>query len=629
MNKTGYSRVVTALGGILGVCWSCGQVTQADFTYGTPTKVPNVNSAAEDSQPQISRDGLELYFLSDRGDSKGESSDNIWVARRSTVRDPWSAPVKLDAPVNTAGPENAPSLSADGFELYFSNSWFSEPASLYVSTRTSKTDPWGPPVKLAPPVNSENKQDCPCISADGLSLYFMSNRPGGTNNPSNSDIFVTTRRTKDAPWGEPEKLGPNVNSDQYEYTPWISPDGLSLFFSRGFSKAHVFVCRRKSATDPWGPAEFFAPVNSGTNVWATGPAGAEWNLSFAQGDPTLYFSRASDLFSNDFDLWQVVVTPVVDFNGDGKVDEKDFLVMAQHWGQEYSRCDIGPRPLGDGNVDVQDLMVFLETMVGRDIVFSPRPHASDVPPDATLAWTSPPFANAHDVYLGTSFTDVNTASRSQPKGVLVSQGQTATTYDPKILMAPGRTYYWRIDEEIPGARGFTVCRGPVSDFKIAPGLASPLTQVVTTASGAQVGMGPEKTVDGSGLTGEQHGVEATTMWLSTGALPNWIQYQFDKGYQLHELWVWNSNQSIEGMLGFGARKVTIEYSVDGTTWTPLANVPEFARAPGLVGYTPNTVVSFGGVSARYVKLTITSTCGGLSVTGLTEVRFFCTQAAKP
>ena len=86
--------------------------------------------------------------------------------------------------------------------------------------------------------------------------------------------------------------------------------------------------------------------------------------------------------------------------------------------------------------------------------------------------------------------------------------------------------------------------------------------------------------------------------------------------------MWNSNQAIEAFIGFGARKVTIEYSADGTTWTALENVPEFARASGTVGYAANTIVNMGGVMAKYVKLTINGTWGGISpVTGLSEVRF--------
>ena len=608
--------------GILAVVWSCGQVARADFTYGVPTKVPNVNTdSAEESQPQISRDGLELYFLSDRADTNGESSHNLWVSKRSTMKGPWSAPIKLPAPVNTAGPETSPSLSADGLELYFSDGIMSNAsADLWVSTRASKDDPWGQPVKLAAPVNSANGEDCPCISADGLSLYFLSNRPGVSSNPGNTDVFVATRPSKIDPWGEPVNLGPNVNTNYYEYTPFISPDGLSLFFSRGFQKAHVYVCKRRTTADPWGPAEFFAPVNSGTAVYSNNPGSAEWNLSFAQGDPTLYFSRATDIFSNDFDLWQVAVTPIVDFNGDGKVDEKDFLIMTQYWGQEYSRRDIGPRPLGDGIVDAQDLIVFLETAEGREIVLRPGPQASDVSPDVVLRWTSSQFAQAYDVYFGSSLVDVKSADRANPRGVLVSQGQTATTYDPPGLLESGRAYYWRFDFVSAGPNP-TVYQGPVLEFK-TKALAYPITGVTATASTMQPGTGPEKTIDGSGLTVDQHGVAWNTMWLSTGALPNWIQYQFDKVYQLHEMWVWNSNQLIEPFMGFGARKVTIESSVDGTTWTPLSNVPEFARAPGAAGCTPGTYVSFGGVMAKYVRLTILSTWGNTSIAGLSEVRFF-------
>ncbi len=72
-----------------------------------------------------------------------------------------------------------------------------------------------------------------------------------------------------------------------------------------------------------------------------------------------------------------------------------------------------------------------------------------------------------------------------------------------------------------------------------------------------------------------------TMWISTGTLPNWIQYQFDAVYKLDKLLVWNSNQPIEAFIGFGAKDVTVEYSVDGTTWTTLAGVPQFAQATGL------------------------------------------------
>ena len=79
------------------------------------------------------------------------------------------------------------------------------------------------------------------------------------------------------------------------------------------------------------------------------------------------------------------------------------------------------------------------------------------------------------------------------------------------------------------------------------------------------------------MTGDLHGTESTTMWMSTGVLPNWIQYEFDAVYKLDKLLVWNSNQVIEAFIGFGAKDVTVEYSVDGATWTTLADVPQFVK----------------------------------------------------
>ncbi|MBM4023904.1 MAG: hypothetical protein FJ280_00635 [Planctomycetes bacterium] len=247
--------------------------------------------------------------------------------------------------------------------------------------------------------------------------------------------------------------------------------------------------------------------------------------------------------------------------------------------------------------------------------------AADVPRDVTLSWTVGKGSTAHDVYFGTSFADVNNASRTAPTGVLVSRGQSGNTYDTTLMF--GTTYYWRVDGVGTGA---TIFKGQVWSFTAEP-YAYPLQSVTATASSAQVGMGPENTVNGSGLDANgRHAAEPEGMWVSLNAPSHWIQYEFDRAYKLHELWVWNANQVVEPYVGFGAKDVTIEYSLDGITWTALAPVPQFARGPGSPGYAPNTTVSFGGVLARYVKLTITSTWGGIPQCSLSEVQFLSAPA---
>jgi regulation of enolase protein 1 (concanavalin A-like superfamily) len=227
----------------------------------------------------------------------------------------------------------------------------------------------------------------------------------------------------------------------------------------------------------------------------------------------------------------------------------------------------------------------------------------------------------HNVYFGTSRDDVAAATVDNPLGVLVSAGQDANTFDPPGLLALDQMCYWRVDE-IDAAPDAPVFKGEVWSFRVEPA-SYPVRNIQATASSSSEEMGPEKTVDGSGLdANDLHSVEQTDMWLSAmgGPQPTWIQYEFDGDYKLDRLLVWNYNQMLEPVFGFGAKNVTVEYSTDGAAWTTLGEV-EFVQAPGKATCRADTVVDFHGAVARYVKLTINSNWGGF-LNGLSEVRFF-------
>lgn len=86
--------------------------------FGAAGLVPGANSAAEDGQPNVRRDGLELFFFSNRSGTLGLA--DIYAATREATSDPWSTPVNLGPNVNSAaGAETRPSLSWDGTTLYF------------------------------------------------------------------------------------------------------------------------------------------------------------------------------------------------------------------------------------------------------------------------------------------------------------------------------------------------------------------------------------------------------------------------------------------------------------------------------------------------------------------------------
>jgi hypothetical protein len=256
----------------------------------------------------------------------------------------------------------------------------------------------------------------------------------------------------------------------------------------------------------------------------------------------------------------------------------------------------------------------------------PAHAATDVPRDVKLSWKPGIYADKHDVYLGTNFNDVNDASRANPLGVLVSQNQDPNSYSPATVMQWKQTYYWRVDE-VNAPPDYTVYKGDIWSFTTEP-IGYTIENVIVTASSQAVSRGPENAVNGSGLdeSGLLHGKEGDdNMWLSdiAGPQPTWIEFQFDKVYKLYEMWVWNYNEFMEPVLGFGFKDVTIEYSANGTDYTMLGNTHQFARALGAPDYAHDTTIDFGGAAAKYVRLTANSNWGGiLAQYGLSEVRFF-------
>ena len=251
----------------------------------------------------------------------------------------------------------------------------------------------------------------------------------------------------------------------------------------------------------------------------------------------------------------------------------------------------------------------------------PEHEAIDIPRDVVLSWKAGEFAATHDVYFGTVFEDVEAASRANPMGVLLSQGQSQNTFDPPGILALDQIYYWRVDE-VNAAPDNTIYKGEIWSFTAEP-LAYPIANVVATSNAESPAAPPEKTVDGSGLDADdRHSVESTDMWLTypPDEEPLYIQYEFDRIYKLHEMLVWNYNSQFEMILGFGLQGVTVQYSVDGTDWTILGDF-ELARGTGTVTYTANTVVDLGGAAARYVRLVVNSGWGTMGQYGLSEVRF--------
>jgi len=284
---------VTHLDALRSVQWS---------DWSTPVNLgPVINSSANDQHPAISRDGLSLYFVSDR--AGGQGGLDIYVSQRAREGDPWGPPKNLGTTINTAGTEMAPNLSIDGHRLYFHSD---RPGGcgdfdLYVSTRRHVHDDfgWGPPVNLGCVINSSAKDAGPSITEEGgiPTLYFTSTRPGGFGD---FDIYKS-RLQWNGTWGPAEHVD-ELSGPARDTRTAISRDGLEMFLSsdvtgrpNGVGSQDLWRSTRKSTRDAWS-----LPENLGPTVNSTAFDGAP-ALSF--DGSTLYFFSARPGGYGAYDLY--------------------------------------------------------------------------------------------------------------------------------------------------------------------------------------------------------------------------------------------------------------------------------------------------------------------------------------
>jgi len=361
MNWLNSKRMVLVVVGIVAVMVISGGNAKADFTFGEPVNLESVIPVIDPVQENIecfSSDGLEIYVVSLRPGGQGGS--DLWVLRRSFVDEEWGPLENLGPAVNSPDRDSGASISADGLTLFFRSQRPGGygPEDIYVTTRPTKDAPWGQAVAMEPPVNSSSWDGWPCISADDLELYFSSGRSGGFG--PYYDLWVTKRATTDDAWGEPENLGAVINTPHVEMDPHLSPDGRLLFFNDGgtlpnvtrpggYGGDDIWMTRRQTLSDPWQ-----TPVNLGPKV---NSSKAEFCPCISPDGSMLYFTTWD---AGTYENWLSPIVPIVDFNGNGIVDAADVCIMVDHWLTDYQLCDIGPMPWGDGIVDVQDLIVLAE-----------------------------------------------------------------------------------------------------------------------------------------------------------------------------------------------------------------------------------------------------------------------------
>ena len=251
--------------------------TQVDFClyqYNHPVPFSPINMGAEinsqydDYEPALTADGEEIIItcllpIDKSMQYAGGNSvqEDFFIAKK--VNGKWAQRTDLGQPINTPGNEGAQSISADGrIFFYTACSRMDSKGSCDIYYSIRKGGQWNTPRNLGNPVNSSYWESQPSCSADGRTIYYASNRPGGYGQ---MDIWET-HIDGEGKWTSPKNLGPNVNTPENEQSPFIHADGKTLYFASsghlGMGKMDIYKTE-KDSLDNWSkPINLGYPINT-------------------------------------------------------------------------------------------------------------------------------------------------------------------------------------------------------------------------------------------------------------------------------------------------------------------------------------------------------------------------------
>ncbi len=176
-----------------------------------------INTRFADHSAVVSRDRTKLVFISEL-----QFYDAMFFSEK--VNGQWSYPRNIVPELGVDGDVYPTALSSDGTEMYIYRNDEYE-GNLYRSFY--RNGRWTKIEKLNDNINTKYWESHASLSPDDNTLYFTSNRKGGYGD---LDIYKS-ERTKEGTWGPPENLGPVINTRYNEETPFMTDDGLTLYFS--------------------------------------------------------------------------------------------------------------------------------------------------------------------------------------------------------------------------------------------------------------------------------------------------------------------------------------------------------------------------------------------------------------
>ncbi|MEP7322607.1 MAG: OmpA family protein [Saprospiraceae bacterium] len=217
-----------------------------------PVFLKSINTSMPEYLPSIDASGHHLVFT-----RRIQGQEDLFIANGEDTT--WNSIVPW--PQNTLENEGAHVISADGKTIVFTRCDGKDgmgSCDLYISE--FKNTSWTKPVNIGAPVNSTYWESQPSLSANGRTLYFVSNRPGGKGG---YDIWISFKTGKT--WSRPMNAGNTINSSWDELSPYIHPDGSHLYFRSngwpGFGSFDLFVSIKNELNHLEKPINLGFPIN--------------------------------------------------------------------------------------------------------------------------------------------------------------------------------------------------------------------------------------------------------------------------------------------------------------------------------------------------------------------------------
>lgn len=233
--------------------------------FGAPVQVGGVNTNAADLWAWMPEDQLTIYFTSA---ASGASDYNIYVGTRAQPTGNFTGVALLPGTLNTTMSEQRPILTSDGLTMFLESN-ATGGTDVAMATRSSTAADFGAYSAVSVINNANAADQNPWISGDGLTLYFASNRSG------NFEVYKTTRTSATGNFAAPTVVG-ELTSTFADYTPVLSKDGLEIFFGTTRDSPvgaaafnNIWHATRSTPTDGFGTPTAVSELNGASNDFPT------------------------------------------------------------------------------------------------------------------------------------------------------------------------------------------------------------------------------------------------------------------------------------------------------------------------------------------------------------------------